>query len=359
MYWHGCNYPWSADSGTVYYALDFGANVWGSHLGVSTRRAAVEADFARMSALGFTVVRWFVFGDGRSGIVYDERGLPAATETHLFADVDAALEIARDAGIRLVFVLLDHRWMFEGVRDTIADPATGVLFEARLPHGRGRILHSAAGRDALFREVFEPFVSRYGRAGERSDLAGGILAFELMNEPDFVVEEWERDLSSHVARPLPFELVAEMVSRLSGIVHAQTSALTTIGCGRLHNLWAWDDDALGLDVLQLHTYPDTRHPSRDADVFGRPAKALGVRRRVVLGEFPGNGPGQHPEGASPPPTTLGDYLEFAVHRGYAGAWPWSFSGTDAYGRLPDEPLRQFAVRHPHLVNPRCAALATG
>ena len=36
------------------------------------------------------------------------------------------LEIARDAGMAVCFVLLDHRWMFAGVRHTIADPATGV-----------------------------------------------------------------------------------------------------------------------------------------------------------------------------------------------------------------------------------------
>ena len=359
MFWHGCNYPWSADRTTIYYALDFGANVWGSHLGVTTRRGAIEADFAHMAALGFTVARWFVFGDGRSGIAYDDRGLPAGPDPHLFADVDAGLEIARDAGMRLVLVLLDHRWLFEGVRDTIADPATGALFEARLPHGRAWILHAAAGREALFRGVLEPFVRRYGSGGARADLADRILAFELMNEPDFVIEEWERDVSSHVARPLPFECVAGMVSRFSDLVHAHSRALTTIGCARLHNLWAWDDDALGLDVLQVHSYPDTRHPDRGADVFGKPARALGVSRPVLLGEFPCDGPTQHPAGASPPAITLDDYLEFALYQGYAGGWPWSFSGTDGYGRLPEAPLRRFAIRHPALVNPRCAVLSTG
>lgn len=358
MYWHGCNYPWSADSTTAYYALDFGANVWGSHLGVSTRRPAIEADFARMATLGFTAVRWFVFGDGRSGIVYDDRGMPAGVDSHLFADADTALEIARDAGMRVVFVLLDHRWVFEGVRDTIADPATGALFEARLPHGRSRVLHAAAGRDALFHHVLEPLVKRYGRAGERADLADRILAFELMNEPDFVIEEWERDVSSHVARPLPFECVAGMVSRLSDLVHRYSPALTTIGCARLYNLWAWDDDALGLDVLQIHSYPDTRQP-RDLDIFGTPARELPVSRPVLLGEFPCNGPGQHPPGASPPAITLEDYLEFALYQGYAGAWPWSFSGTDDYGRVPEPPLRRFAARHPELVNPRAVVLSTG
>jgi hypothetical protein len=352
-FWHGCNYPWSTDGTTVFYGLDFGANVWGSHLGVSTRRAAVAADFSRMAALGFTVARWFVFADGRSGILYDDRGLPTGPDSHLLADLDAALEIARDTDLRLALVLLDHRWMFEGVRETIADPATGALLEVRLPDGRSRVLRERIGRESLLRGVFEPVLSRYGRSGPRTDLAPQIFAVEFMNEPDFVVEEWERDLSSRVSRPLPFAVLAELVTRLSGIVHTHTSALTTIGCARLHNLWAWDDPALELDFLQLHTYPDLKHPDRDADIFGRPASALGVRKPVVLGEFPADGAHRHPPRVSHPKRTLDEYLEFALAGGYSGAWPWSFSGTDDYGALPEPPLVEFARRHEALVNPRC------
>jgi hypothetical protein len=352
MFWHGCNYPWSTDGSVVYYALDFGANIWGSHLGVSTRRWAIERDFREMAALGFTSARWFVFGDGRSGIVYDDAGVPAGLDPHFFTDMDAALEIAAAAGIRLDLVLLDHRWMYEGVRDTIADPATGALLEARLPQGRAPVLHSRAGRAALFERVVDPLVMRYGRGGAREDLGAAILAFEFMNEPDFVIEEWEGDVSAHVRRPLSFELVAGLVARLSEVVHSCSPALTTIGCARVRNLWAWDDDALGLDVLQLHSYPDVRHPERDRDVYGTAASLLGTSRRVILGEFPGNGAAQHPPDAAPPPTTLDEYLEFGVSAGYAGAWPWSFSGTDHYGRLPVEPLHRFAARHPELVNPR-------
>ena len=359
MYWHGCNYPWSTDGTTIYYALDFGANVWGSHLGISTRRAAIARDFAHMAALGFTVARWFVFGDGRSGIVYDDGGVPAGLDVHFFADLDIALEIAAGVGMRLDLVLLDHRWLYEGVRDTIADPATGALFEARLPHGRARVLHAKAGRDGLFDHVLEPLVRRYAPGGARADLGPAVLAYEFMNEPDFVVEEWERDLSRHVGRPLRFDALAELIGRLSDIVHEHSLALATLGGARLHNLWAWDDDLLGLDVVQVHSYPDTRRPGREQDLFGMSARTLGVSRGVILGEFPGNGPVQHPRGASPPPTTLEQYLEFAVSGGYLGAWPWSFSGTDPYGRLPEEPLYRFAARHPELVNPRCAALSRG
>jgi hypothetical protein len=349
---HGCNYPWSTDGQTIFYGMDFGANVWGSHLGVSTRRAAIARDFQQMAALGFRLARWFVFCDGRAGIVYDERGLPLGPDPHLYGDLDAALEIARDAGMGLDLVLFDHRWMFDGVRETIADPITGDLLEARLPHGRARVLRSQAGRDAVIERLLVPLVRRYSPHGERADLAPQVLAYEFMNEPDFVIEEWERDLSRHVSRPLQFEALAELVSRLSVAIHEYSTALATLGGARLHNLWAWDDDELGLDVVQVHSYPDTRYPERDDDLFGMKATSLGVRRGVILGEFPGNGPEQHPANASPPATTLEEYLEFAVNSGYLGAWPWSFSGTDAYGRLPDAPLRAFADRHPELVNPR-------
>jgi hypothetical protein len=308
-----------------------------------------------MAALGFVVVRWFVFADGRAGIVYDDTGLPAGLDPHFFADLDVALEIARGTGIALNLVLLDHRWMFEGVRETIADPATGALLEASLPHGRARVLESAAGRRALFDHVLAPLVTRYGHTGTRADLSRSIFAFELMNEPDFVIEEWERDVSSHVARPLKFEALADVVAALSDLVHARTAALSTMSAARSYNLWAWDDPELGLDVLQVHSYPDVKHPERDIDLFGTRAAALRVSRPLILGEFPGDAPEQHPPDASPPATTLEQYLEFAVTAGYAGAWPWSFSGTDAYGSVPEEPLRAFASRHPELVNSRAGA----
>jgi hypothetical protein len=202
--------------------------------------------------------------------------------------------------------------------------------------------------------VFEPLVRRYGIGGERADLAEHILAYELMNEPDFVIEEWERDVSSHVPRPLKFEVLAQMVTGLSALVHACGPALTTIGCARLHNLWAWDDPALGLDLLQIHSYPDTRRRRRDLDPVTTSAPSLGFSKPILLGEFPGNPAEHHPPTASPVVLQLEVVLESALQGRYAGAWPWSFSGTDGYGRLPSAPLKSFAGRHPDLVNPRAA-----
>jgi len=335
---HGVNYPWSTDGQTIFYGLDFGANVWGSHLGVSTRRDAIARDFSEMACLGFRVARWFVFCDGRAGIVYDDRSLPAGLDEQFFTDLDAGLEIARDAGMRVDLVLFDHHWLFRGIRHTLADPITGDLLEGRLPHGRERVLSTQEGHDLLFTHVLEPLVRRYGDDGDRADLSDTIYAFEFMNEPDFVVDEWERDRSPRVTRALTFPALAAAIARLSNLVHAYSPALVTLGGARADNLWAWDSDALGLDALELHGYPDTLHPG-DVDVFGTPVRDLDVHRPVILGEFRSGAP-------------LDESLEKALANGYAGAWPWSFSGTDAYGRLPLDALRRFGTRHPELVNPR-------
>ena len=312
--------------------------MWGSHLGVSTRRGAVAHDFDEMARLGFRIARWFLFCDGRAGIVYDDRSLPTGLDEEFFADVDAGLEIARDANIRIDFVLFDHHWLFRGLRHMLADPVTGDLLEARLPEGRTRILLSQDGHDALFDRVIEPLVRRYSDGGARADLRDQIFAFEFMNEPDFVVDEWERDRSPRVARAVPFVALAAAISRLSDLIHTYSSAIVTIGGARADNLWAWDADALGLDVLQLHAYPDSPHPG-DVDVFSTPARDLDARRDVILGEFRSSAP-------------LDECLENALAGGYAGAWPWSFSGTDHYGRLPVDALKRFGMRHPELVNQR-------
>jgi hypothetical protein len=308
---------------------------------VSTRRGAIARDLDEVARLGFLVARWFVFCDGRSGIVYDDRGFPAGLDDRFFTDVDTALEIAREANVRVDFVLFDHHWLFKGLQHTLADPITGDLLEARLPEGRARILLSQDGHDALFERVIEPFVRRYGAGGTRPDLREWIFAFEFMNEPDFVIDEWERDRSHRVTLALPFASLAAAVARLSDVVHTYSDAIVTLGSARADNLWAWDSDALGLDVLQMHAYPDSLQPG-DLDPFTTPAQALDLQHAVMLGEFRSSAP-------------LDESLEKAIAGGYAGAWPWSFSGTDKYGPLDVAALRRFGARHPELVNSRFAA----
>ena len=58
----GVNYPWAN------YAEDFGAGPSG-HRGLSLPEnlSKVTEEFARIRDCGVSVVRWFMFGDGRGG----------------------------------------------------------------------------------------------------------------------------------------------------------------------------------------------------------------------------------------------------------------------------------------------------
>ena len=66
----GVNYPW------LNYAEDFGVSPAG-HFGLSLAqsRETVEREFAEIHESGASVVRWFLFGDGRSGFL-SEKGKP-------------------------------------------------------------------------------------------------------------------------------------------------------------------------------------------------------------------------------------------------------------------------------------------
>ena len=113
----GVNLPW------IQYGCDFGANAWqpGGGIAQPDRRARVCDVFDRLAGAGLTTVRWFMLCDGRAGIRFDGQGRAAGLDTHLFRDLDAALDVAARRGLALVFVLFDFSWWrrartTEGVR---------------------------------------------------------------------------------------------------------------------------------------------------------------------------------------------------------------------------------------------------
>ena len=181
----------------MFYGLDFGINVWGSHLGVTTRREAIARDFDEMAALGFVVARWFVFCDGRRESSMTTavclRGSTSSSSTmSMPRSRSSATPTCRWFSSSSIIIGCSRDSSFTG------RSGTGDLLDARLPQGRARVLLSREGHDALFDYAIAPFVRRYGHDGVRADLKECILAFEFMNEPDFVIDEWERDRSGRV-----------------------------------------------------------------------------------------------------------------------------------------------------------------
>jgi hypothetical protein len=305
----GINYPWTVFNGRANYGCDFGRNKWNSHTGVSAQVPEVRADFRAMASANIEVVRWFVFTDGRGGILWNDDGSIGGLDAEFFADMDAALEIASACGIRLCLVLLDFPWL--------DDP------------GRRLALLDRHGQSSFLDHVIDPFVDRCGRSP-------AIHSFDLINEPDWVIAELATD---RARAAWPLERLRLFAAMMSARVRSRSQALITIGGGRVSAVKEWDNDAYDLDFIQVHSYPDVRYPGRDDGVFGKTAAQYGVKRPVLIGEFPAD-PHTHPPGHLSPAWTVSDYLHLAREGGYLGAWPWSFTGTDAFGAVDLHALAQ-------------------
>ena len=174
----GVNYPWSVFEGRPNYGCDFGVNVWGGHSGVTAHLADIRQDFCAMAAIGIDVVRWFVFTDGRGGVRWDTNGRAVGLADGVFEDMDAALEIAGEAGLRLCLVLFDYSWMIRrAARDALGAPAFATQPEAlRADDGRARLLDG----------LLDPLLARYGTSGRHAALGDRIHSIDVINEPDWV-----------------------------------------------------------------------------------------------------------------------------------------------------------------------------
>ena len=295
VYLIGVNLPW------ISYGNDFGSNSWGAY-GVHSEGTArqVDAEFERLAQAGANSVRWFIFGDGRAGIEYDDRGFPLRLDPLVFDDMDAALEIATRHGLLINFVLLDFHYLFD------ARFEDGVQLG-----GRSASISSAAGRAAIIDNLFIPLFDRYGNHPQ-------ILSWEIMNEPEWAISGDGGDPVPEVGSPVTLEAFQSFVNDASAAVHDRTSAQATVGGASMEWIGNWTD--VGLDYLQVHYY-DWMSGLPDHDLYSRKALALNVEVPVVVGEFPAE---------ASETATLQEYLTTWFANGYAGAWVWSsFGGGDS------------------------------
>ena len=283
----GINYPWTIFAGRPNYGCDFGRNRWDSHAGVTAHLGEVRQDFETMAAAGYEVARWFVFTDGRGGVQWTPNGELAGVAEGFADDMDAALDIAATANVRLCLVLLDFDWLEDAARRATLEST-----------------------DFLDR-VLDPFLDRFGSHP-------AIHSLDIINEPDWRLKVW------------PLERLRVFARAAADRIHARSHALVTIGGGRVRLAKEWDDPAYGLDFVQVHSYPDVRYPDRDDTLFGRSAASFELSKPLLIGECPWN-PREHPDSHLSPAYTLDDYLNLALEGGYLGAWPWSFKGVDAFG----------------------------
>src|SRR5688500_11662654 len=100
----GANLPW------IGYGTDIGRSAWHPAGGLRAQPAALgllDETYAALARDGVLVVRQFLLCDLRSGVSFDEDGVPTGLDDCVMPDMDALLTVARRHGIQLVPVLMD------------------------------------------------------------------------------------------------------------------------------------------------------------------------------------------------------------------------------------------------------------
>jgi hypothetical protein len=303
------NYPW------LTYGADFGRSPWG-HNGVSreSARAAVAADFAAIRSSGVSVVRWFLLGDGRSGIRY-ENEIPAGPDEFLFADVAAALDLAAQSDLRICFSLFDFLWLQTPERTTAA--ANGLIA------GRNA-LQFAGGREALLQRTLIPLFRKF-RAHP------GLFAWEIVNEPEWAIPEFQRSSKA----TLPLADARAFFAEIAGAIHQESAGIrVSLGSARLQWVRAWSK--IGLDHLQAHYYPQLER-DQPLSLSQQLAELANLAQPLWMGELPANDP-------SSPDYSLAAALAACRDAGLSGAGIWRWrppepGGSDvAFGSVQPEIL---------------------
>jgi hypothetical protein len=287
----GVNYPWRK------YGEDFGGAA-GHHAGISSGGAleSVALDFEKIRETGVTVVRWFLFGDGRGGF-HSEKGIAKRPDDLLFADVAAVLRLAEKNGLRLCLSLMDFLWLQEhgGKRSA---------------HSHEHVLHFAGGREAFLQNVLIPLFREF--RGHES-----IFAWEIANEPEWAIREFHRVSSAK----LHFADFRAYAGEIAEAVHEFGKAKVTLGSARLMWVRAWTE--LGLDYYQAHFYPSGEKDTH-ADLAQQLEAMPPLDQPLWLGELPSRD-------ASQPHYSLAHALKTCRKAGLCGAAVWRWTEPDVHG----------------------------
>ena len=287
----GVNYPWRD------YGVDFGANVWGSHDGVSSPagKKEVDQDFAYISSLGLNVVRWFVFCDGRGGLKFGQDGQVTGLDPLVLNDMYTALELAHKHQIRIMFVILDYNF---------AQRATWVA--GQRVGGHRKVIEKPAFTASFHNNALLPLLDAFGQSPD-------IAAWEIINEPEWVMTEypfWQKSKIGVVKMQTFVRETALFIKK-----HAKQPV--TVGSASQDDLDYWDN--ADLDFLQFHSYPYLEAENH----LNTPAADLGHKLPIILGEFPTHNT----------KLSTDQYFDLMYNNGYVGALAWSYRASDMYSYL--------------------------
>jgi hypothetical protein len=219
------------------------------------------------------VIRWWMFEGDAWQIARDASGAPTEVNPAVYADIDAALQLAAANGVVYDFVL------FSG---PTAIPSAWMTDPAQ----RAKLASALAPLFAHYRD--NPYV----------------WSWEVVNEPEWDI--WKHEIQQ--------EAVQATVKDVAAAVHGNSSARVTVGSAMLDGLSMWVGQ--GLDYYQAHWYDHMSGGNWCAICtdYAAVKSRYSLDAPLVIGEFY----------AGKDVAALQRETYFETH-GYGGAWAWSLS----------------------------------
>jgi len=300
---YGINYAWKN------YSADFGGlAAWGMN-GVAGDTATYQAEFDDMAANGIEVVRWWIFPEfWNDSITFDANGAPNPLGQQAKDDVQAALEIASNSGIRVMFCIFS----FDGFRPT--RELYGITMT-----GIHDIVTDNSKRAALMSNIVRPLVT----AAAESPHVSALHSWDVINEPEWAItgankygsDAFEAD---HELEPISHDQMEVFIGDTIKVMRSVTPDIpVTIGNAAIKWMSAWNNS--DIDFYQPHIYDWVN----DYWPYSRSPAELGFNDKpMIMGEYPVEG--------------LDDadhktMLQSWFNNGYAGALGWDYRVTHSKG----------------------------
>jgi hypothetical protein len=296
----GVNMPWYS------WGCDFGCNSSG---GVVQNKNTIGARLSTLQETGAHMVRWWVFpGASPWQITVDGTGKPTAVDPAVYADFDAALQLADQYNIYYDFVLfsgathMTRSWIDNPVHRSALAQVLGTLFARYKAHPR-------------------------------------VMSWEIFNEPEFQIWNGEISEANTVATA---KLIADAV-------HQNSDALVTIGHASAAGIPMWQ--SVNLDFYSPHWYDYMSGGGdwcMDCNDYNYYRTKFGITKPIVVGEMY--------LGSDANPTTR---LNSFYDKGYAGSWGWSlfYDRTNDRMTVDMAAMKTFVSSRPD-VGPRPGATQT-
>lgn len=271
------NLPW------LNYGQDFGQVSPWSWIGASKNRATLEVTFARLRQGGVQCVLWFLLCDGRS-LDIDRNGYVKGVGSKFFEDYDAALEVARKHRLGIIWVLIDHYFMYPPKEDNGAS-----LF------GNADIIEQSDKRQSFLSNALEPILRRYPYESQ-------IVGWVLINEPENAIKQ------GYISTEAIQTFTHEAARLIRQATHRQPVSIASTDLESL--VESSGKHAGTLDFIIFHHYEQFLPPPAP---WVRDLMAAGEDKPIYIGEFDIDNPS----------VPIAQFVRWTQAIGYAGVWPWS------------------------------------